>query len=296
MREYLTPDRIANKIRLLRSQHTGSFLIVEGDTDARFFKNLVDSQKCNVQSAMNKEMAVKVLDILEKDKFAGVVAILDADFWHLEETKPQSSNLLLTDTHDLETMILQSPALEKVLAEFGSEEKIKSVTEKFKKDIRSLIIQAGVCLGYLRWVSLQENLALKFECLSFNKFVNDKTLVVDEYALIKEVKNKSQKPALDERDIQSKIQELKKEGYDVWCVCCGHDLMEILSIALCKLLGTNNTTGVKSEQLEKILRLAYERAYFCQTQLYRDIQQWEKANQPFQILFTGTESTAARTS
>jgi len=41
MREYITPDRIANKIRLLRTQHPGSFLIAEGDTDARVWKNLV---------------------------------------------------------------------------------------------------------------------------------------------------------------------------------------------------------------------------------------------------------------
>ncbi|HEY9809889.1 MAG TPA: DUF4435 domain-containing protein [Halomicronema sp.] len=291
----LTPHRIANDIRMLRSHHTGSFLIVEGDTDTRLFKNLVDSQKCHVQSAMNKDMALKVLDILEQDKFAGVLAIVDADFWHLEGTKPQSSNLVLTDTHDLETMILKSPALEKVLAEFGSENKIKTVPEKFKKDIRRLIIEAGVCLGYLRWISLQENLSLKFEGLSFNKFVDDKTLIVDEYALIKAVKNNSQKPSLDERDIQRKIQKLKKEGYDGWCVCRGHDLMKILSIALCKLLGTNDTTDVKSEQLEKVLRVAYERAYFCQTKLYTAIQEWEKVNQPFQIIFTGIEATLDKT-
>jgi 5S rRNA maturation endonuclease (ribonuclease M5) len=33
MREFITPDRIANQIRMRRSSHKGSFLIVEGRND-----------------------------------------------------------------------------------------------------------------------------------------------------------------------------------------------------------------------------------------------------------------------
>src|SRR5512136_2448157 len=99
MREYITAARTANKIRMQRSQHDGSFLIVEGDTDARVFNNLVDRDKCQVENACNKEMAVGALNILEKDNFAGVLAIADADFSRLEGTVPSSPNLLLTDTH-----------------------------------------------------------------------------------------------------------------------------------------------------------------------------------------------------
>ena len=121
MRESITPNRIANKIRLLRTQYTGSFLIAEGDTDTRVWENLVDSTKCCVENAFNKDNAVKVLNILEQANFAGVLAVVDADFDILEKTVPLSRNLLLTDTHDLETMLLKSPALEKVLREqYGS--------------------------------------------------------------------------------------------------------------------------------------------------------------------------------
>jgi len=68
MTNNLKPDRIANRIRLLRtqSQYTGSFLIAEGDTDARVWKNLVDSTKCRVENAHNKNNAVAVLNILDK--------------------------------------------------------------------------------------------------------------------------------------------------------------------------------------------------------------------------------------
>lgn len=38
MREYLTAESVANQIRMQWSAHPGPFLLVEGDTDARFFR------------------------------------------------------------------------------------------------------------------------------------------------------------------------------------------------------------------------------------------------------------------
>jgi len=280
MRESITPDRIANKIRLLRTQYTGSFLIAEGDTDARVWKNLVDSTKCRVENASNKDNAVKVLNILEKDNFAGVLAVVDADFDILEETVLLSQNLLLTDTHDLETMLLKSPALEKVLREHGSTEKI----ERFAQDIRQTLLQSAKIIGYLRWASLKFNYCLKFQDLAFNDFVDKKTLALNESKLIQTVKNKSQKPGLDEQEIRANMEKLKTDTQDMWHVCCGHDMISILSIALCKALGTCNSKEVEPNVLEKYLRVAYESSHFRETNLYRSIQTWEQTNKPFEVL------------
>lgn len=280
MREFITPDRVANKIRLMRTQFQGSFLIVEGDTDARFYKNLVNKEKCCVASANGKKNVIQVLRILESDKFLGVLAIIDADFDRLENNLPTQNNILITDNHDLEIMLLQSPALEKVLGEFGSEDKI----QKLNQDIRSILLTGGVYIGYLRWISLKESLNLRFEELSFSKFIDKKTLILNQVKLIVTVKNNSQKPQINEQDIETKMQSLKSQNHDPWCVCCGHDLIEILSIGLCQLLGTNKTKNVEAEQIEKSLRLAYESSYFRNTKLYSLIQQWESLNTPFVIL------------
>ena len=278
----LKPERIANRIRLLRtqSQYSGSFLITEGDTDARVWKNLIDSTKCRVEIAHNKDKAIKVLDILERDNFGGVLAIVDADFWILEDTIISNPNLLLTDTHDLETMLLKSPALEKVLSEHGSEEKI----QLFAKDIRQTLLESAQVIGYLRWVSLKFNYGLKFEDLAFKKFINEKTLAINESELIKTVKNNSQLLGLDEKEIRAKMGSLQTNVQDMWYVCCGHDMISILSIALCKSLGTRNSKQVESDVLEKDLRLAYESSHFRLTQLYAAIQDWETTNPPFQVL------------
>ncbi|MFM9266884.1 DUF4435 domain-containing protein [Tychonema sp. BBK16] len=282
MTQNRTPDRIANRIRLLRtqSQYTGSILIVEGDTDARVWKNLVDSTKCRVENAHNKDKAVKVLNILEQGNFAGVLAIVDADFDILEGSVPLSPNLLFTDTHDLETMLLKSPALEKVLAEHGSEDKIKL----FAKDIRQTLLESAKVIGYLRWASLKFNYCLKFEGLAFNKFVDDRTLALNESKLLQTVKNNSQKPGLDEQEIRANMDSLKTNTQDLWYICHGHDMVDILSIALCKALGSCNSQQVALNVLEKDLRLAYESAHFRETKLYIAIQTWEQTNQPFEVL------------
>jgi hypothetical protein len=278
----LKPDRIANRIRLLRTQsrYTGSILIAEGDTDARVWKRFVDSTKCRVEIAHNKDNAVKVLNILEQGNFVGVLAIVDADFDILEGTVSVSQNLLFTDTHDLETMLLKSPALEKVLSEHGSEDKIKG----FAKDVRQTLLESAKIIGYLRWASLKFDYCLRFEDLAFNKFVDKETLALNESDLMKTVKNNSQKLGLDEQEIRANMNSLKTNTQDIWYICCGHDMIAILSIALCKALGSCNSQKVEPNVLEQNLRLAYESSYFCKTQLYAAIQDWEKTNHPFQVL------------
>ncbi len=283
MKEHINPSYIANQIRLLRNQPQyteHSFLIAEGDTDARVWKNLVDSTKCRVEIAHNKDNAIKVLNILEQGNFAGVLAIVDADFEILEGTVPLRQNLLFTDTHDLETMLLKSPALEKVLSEHGSEDKIKG----FAKDVRQTLLESAKIIGYLRWASLKFDYCLKFEDLAFNKFVDKETLALNESDLMKTVKNNSQKLGLDEQEIRANMNSLKTNTQDIWYICCGHDMIAILSIALCKALGSCNSQKVEPNVLEQNLRLAYESSYFCKTQLYAAIQDWEKTNHPFQVL------------
>jgi hypothetical protein len=223
---------------------------------------------------------VNVLNILEQANVAGVLAVVDADFDILEKTVPLSPNLLLTDTHDLETMLLKSPALEKVLREHGSTEKI----ERFPQDIRQTLLESAKIIGYLRWASLKFKYDLSFEGLAFNDFVEKKTLALNESKLIQTVKNKSQKLGLDEQQIRANMDSLKTDTQDMWYVCCGHDMISILSIGLCKALGSFSSQKADPNVLESYLRVAYESAHFRETKLYRSIQTWEQTNKPFEVL------------
>jgi hypothetical protein len=279
-------DVLASRIGLFLD--TGkSCVITEGPTDQKFYKRFVAETKSQVfcpdpnGRANGKEPVLELLKLLETRKLKGILAIVDADFDRLEGTKPSSSNLLFIDTHDLETLLLKSPALEKILDEHASEEKRKNFGED---RIRSTLLEGGVLVGYLRWASLKHSYSLTFEGLDFKRFTSESTLAITLSQLVTTVKQKSQKLALKDEDIMAKMDELKSDSHDKWDVCCGHDLVEILSFGLRKTLGTNDSKKVECEILESLLRVGYEAAYFVETDLYQAIHAWEANNKPFKVL------------
>jgi len=146
MRRYLTAHDLANHARMVRTQHSGTILIVEGTTDVRVYERFVNEAECKLIPANGKETAISALDILEEGGFNGVLTIVDADFWRLDNLEPASPNLLLTDSHDLEMMILYSDALDSVLSEFGLAQKITDLG----KPIRDILLESGLPIGYLR--------------------------------------------------------------------------------------------------------------------------------------------------
>jgi 5S rRNA maturation endonuclease (ribonuclease M5) len=280
MKDQITPDSIANRIRLLRGDHEGVFLIVEGHSDKLIYERLVNKQEVRVTIASGKNNAIKALSILEKeDNFRRVVAVIDADFSRIEQQIPHSNNLFLTDEHDLEMMLIKSAAFDKLLKERGSEEKIKAFTE----DIRETLLKLGQEIGKLRWLSLRNKLDLKFEGLNFKNFIDKEKLSINIDELIISIKNHSQKLSLDEQQIKQDLSVISDENHDPWQLYCGHDFISILAIALCKVLGTWNANDVKTEVLERELRLAYELSYFYQTQIYQLMVNWQSNHHPDQI-------------
>lgn len=277
MKEYITTTRIASRVRMLRSDSAYSsrvFLFVEGNKDKTFYTHLIDGAMCHIEIAYGKENAIAVIKILEQDSFSGALAIVDADFDILEGKVPASQNIFFTDTHDLETMLLASPALEKVLAEYGSEEKIKG------KDVRMILLEAGKPIGYLRWVSLRETMSLKFEGMKFDHFLDKTSITVDVSRLMDQfthgVRTKEQ--------IVHLLEKLQNDAHDPWHVCCGHDLIAILSEGLRSLLGSCKSQDVRPEVVERSLRLAYEKTFFILTKLYTSLRMWETHHSPFGVL------------
>ncbi|MBE9137062.1 DUF4435 domain-containing protein [Nodosilinea sp. LEGE 07088] len=285
MRDLLSVDRVANQIRLRRSTYQGTFLLVEGGSDKIFYERFINKAECELATVSGKPSSklrvIAVLKILEQESgFKGILAIVDADFDRLTIPLYYSSNLLCTDTHDLESMLINSPAFDKVLTEFGSEEKVL----QFNRDIRLAILESSISVGYLLWISQCDGLNLTFDGITFSKFVDEQNLQIDELKLIREVKNKSQAFSLKDEDLQLKMSSQQSNNYDPWQICCGHHLVEILSLGLRKTIGSNKPSDIEADKLELCLRLAYEESYFRDTQLYANIHDWEANNKPFKVL------------
>ncbi len=289
-------DSIANSL-IAKRRYPGnyflSFLLVEGETDKKLFEGFIEPTKCYISIAYGKEKAIEIVSILERSNFSGVLAIVDADFDILEAKYSNLLNLIFTDTHDIEIMMIEAPSFEKFLREYGSEEKISNFTRKFGHDIRSLIVERTLPIGYLRWISLRENLSFDFQKLEFGKFVNKDTLEVDVQKLIGILQARlrasgevSKRHICTDKAIQEKIEQLASASHHHSQVCCGHDVVSLLSIGLRKALGSHNANSMDADHIEASLRLAFEQIHFEKTQLYSSIRDWEEANEPFSILKT----------
>jgi hypothetical protein len=265
---------------MLRMQHGGAFLLLEGSTDTQVFTNLVVLAACKIVSCGGKPNALEASSILVSRGVNGVLTIVDADFSRLAGQTVRKSHVLLTDTHDIETMLLESPAFDKVLREYGSSEKCDSL----KCSVRDLLLDSGACLGYLRWSSRQHDMKLTFSGIAFKRFVERDDLSIKVDAMIRVVVLNSGQQGLTDIEIAEKSDELRDPSHDLWQVCCGRDLIELLSIGLLRCLATRELREVGPTSLEKALRLAFEPRFFEAFPLCDAIRQWEKSNAPYQVL------------
>lgn len=278
-----TPDELANAIQLLRQVERDGLVLVEGDKDdlalARFF--LVPN---NIKVAGNKEIACRTMEIVESRGIPGVVAIVDPDLDLLEARGTGSPNILTHDCHDLETALLRSSAFDRILREFGNPTTIDSFVRQTGMSVREVLLEAGKPIGYLRWLSFKRNWNLKFEGLTYSRFINRFTLSIDVGDLVDTVKNNSQRPDLDRDEVLEALSAELGGSHDPWHVCNGHDLVSILSVGFRKALASRSAATVSSEALQTALRLAYDASDFSSSALFAALEAWEISHHPFRIL------------
>jgi len=263
-----------------RSLFVGAFLVVEGIGDKRVYGLVVDHEACLIEIAHGRENVLGAVRILNQ---AGVVAIIDSDASRIVgETLPED-NVLRTDAHDLECMILNSPAFDRVLEEFGSDDRVSAFADDSPLVARQLAINAAL-LGCLRLISIQDDLSLKFEGLKYSRFVESNRLTIDVVKMVREVINNSHKHALVQTQLVEQINDEGRKGHDCWQISCGHDIAELLSVAFRKTFSGRSGGGVTAEILERSLRLAYEAAHLKETMLYQAMVTWEQTNPTFPIL------------
>jgi hypothetical protein len=272
MFEHIDGKAIATTAYMMRAAHSGTVIIVEGGADKSIYSKFIDCDKCIFVVSHGKKNALDAIDILNKRNFEKVVVIVDADFWHLDGIKPSHKNIFLTDTHDLETMILRTEIFKNIIYELVDNSKAK----KIGKPVDELLVENSLIIGYFKWInsSLRDDLCLSFKDLSYERFIDATNFRINLNKLIYEVKTNSDNLAVNNEEIKNKILELMKLEYDVWQVCSGHDLTKILAIGLNSIFGFESDGKLTPEGIEKLLRIAYGSSNFSMTFLYRELIKW----------------------
>ena len=284
MKEYITGHTIANRVRMRRQVHKGAFLVVEGPDDSKVFRALIDQEACVIVVALGKDTVLEALSILNSDSFSGALGIVDADFDRVVRESNQTENVLRTDGHDLECMLLSSSAFDKVLLEHGSADRVKNFVQERGGLIAALLAKAATPIGYLLMVSLENDYGLTFGGLSFRRFVDPVTLMIDVPTMIKAVLDKSQNHALNVDMLSDDMAARSQPDHDPWQISRGYDILCILSFALQRTLASRQSAEVATDVLRRELRLAYTTDDFARTRLYQLISEWEQGNGPYRVL------------
>ena len=100
MKEYIKPHTIANEICMKRTQHSGNFLLIESDSQARAIERFVDTVKYRIIIAYTKDNIINVLKLLEKEDLQDILTIEDIDLEKIENLKLEgfSDGLSLTES------------------------------------------------------------------------------------------------------------------------------------------------------------------------------------------------------
>lgn len=285
MKAWVTGTRVANCVRMLRNQFGPiTFLIVEGETDRRFFGKFVDHEACRIEIGDGKKNVEDAIMILNAAHVRGIVGVVDADFMWLEGRTYEIPNLFVTDTHDIETLMLRSSALNNVLAEYADRVKLTEFEQKVGH-IRDVLTHSSLWLGFLRWISLNNRWHYDFRAIEFKLFVDRATLTIDIQKLVDEVIERSSSLQVFNKDLLvEKLGLMMMDVHDPWQVCCGHDMVTLLHIGLSEIFGGYNARGLTIGALNGALRMCFGHKLFSETAIYRSLRDWECHSTPYKIL------------
>lgn len=271
------PDTLMAEIKMHRMSHDGSFLIVEGKDDGRFWTSRRHAN-CELVDGEGKPNVIGGIQRLDAASFDGVLGIVDSDYDPLNGVDVESENLLATDAHDLECLLCRSSALDKVFAEYGDRSKIERFENETDADVRTGLLERTLVFGRLRWAATRCHPVIELHGLKIPRFVNKETWTVTSEEVICNTLLDSREDALA---LMRRIDHLPETN--PWYVVHGHDMIEILGIGLrCTLGEIRRSVGVN--QIRGILRAGMSREDLQATKLWTDMRAWEAANHPYMVL------------
>lgn len=229
-------------------------LVVEGSDDKEVYEKVTDAKNVCIYVDCNCDKHIVILNALNEQYGRRLLAIKDADFDRLEGRNHPCANLLLTDTHDMEGMIV-----EECLSELQGEDADRCQGVKLS-DIYSELED----ISYLKWfnhhnhcginfgdTTLDVNIMSYFNTCVFNTNNVVSVTLEDMYVF------KATYPEVSEKEL-----------------CNGHDIFERIYVRA----HAAKVRNFAKKPFFRRLRRAYPKDKFVNTSLYRDIKAWELLN------------------
>ncbi len=283
MRDYIDSNSKKNEIRMLLKHPSFKGKIVavlEGDTDIRLFRSLMDESHIKIESAVGKSSLSEIICDLSSDEEYSkrLFGICDADFMRVIGESVNCDSIFLTDTHDAETMIINSPAVDALISEYArSEESATILREGLVKNA----MDAAYELGIFRYITHINNLNINFKGLRVDLYSNLSNLeiIIDLAALVESLITRSPNlgEQIDAEYLLEKYNEYSDDAFEQLQFCNGHDVTKFMSYILSQR-HLSNDIQLSQEKVERSLRLSYGAEYFRNTKLYDLLDNWKLIN------------------
>lgn len=280
LQDFVDEVYVADSVLLEKDDAKGkTLLLVEGPDDEYIFKKLSCFASCKVAREDGDNNIIEAIKKHNKHNKKSILAIKDSHFDHImARTLPP--NVLTTDGHDVEVMILSTEALEDFVDSrvIGMDE---DKVEGLKSALRVRLFELGALFGYLRFKSQQYALADKINVHTIMQLL-DSSCEFTLNDVVNVLRDCSQD--LDETIFsQEELEELSK--HFLHDLCRGHDMVDILSKIFTPLcifhLGEKVNPG---RPLAEQLLAIFSRQHFNTTNLCRKIEAWQNDNHPHKVL------------
>ncbi len=261
-------NEVVAEITMSRQNWTGSFFIVEGPSDSKFWRSR-KAAECQIVIANGKTSTVGAIETSDKCDIQGIIATVDDDHDHILGVQISRDNLIYTDFSDLEMCLFCTRAFDKILCEYGDESSVENFVRGINMDLRTFFCKQLAKLGRLRLLNRFYNCGVDLKDMVVRRFIDHKSLDIDEssvhkYAVAKGLARNESFLA----DMLRKLPDFAPEN-----ICRGHDLIDLLVIGFEGALGSSRPGR---ERLAVALRSGVDNAEVLAWPMTSRIQRWER--------------------
>lgn len=280
MRSYLTADDYFSEILMQRTADPRAVLIVEGPSDLGALTPFIFEDSVDLKEFGGKTAALGVIRLCNENVVSKVVALVDADFGHVDPGKlVTDENVFVTDSYDLEATILRA---ESIFARFVSNhfdvQKLPDCDGLTSISVIRNIVEKLACeIGVVRYVAGRDDLPLNISSVPVEACINSVSLELDiSHLVVVGLSRCGITDTATRSTVSDRVHTLVStlEFDDPYQLCRGHDLIRILAFLGKKLWGSS--TG--ADQAERAIRSSLDETSLKRMAFYHGLVGWGDQN------------------
>ena len=254
--EEMTDAKVAD-VKSLFDTHVNDdkvIVVVEGPDDKEVYEKVMDANSVCFYVDCNCDKHFVILNALNERYGERLLAIKDADFDRLDATANPYPNMLLTDTHDMEGMIVAE-----CLSELQGDDAVRCQGINLAEIYSEL-----EDVSYLKWFNHVNYCGINFRestlDLDINAYFN---------ACVSKTDNIVSVTLMDMYAFKTAHSGVPKKE-----LCNGHDILERIYVRA----KAANVANYAKKPFFRRLRRAYPKNKFVNTDLFQLIKDWEVSN------------------